>query len=558
MKTDLPQPFVERMQELLGGEFDRFMASYDEPRLYGLRINPLKINAEDWKELSPIAESAKPIPWTPTGYYYSRDDRPAKHPHYNAGLYYIQEPSAMAPVELLDVRPGHRVLDLCAAPGGKSTQIAGKLQGKGVLVANDNGAERTKALAKNIELAGVRNAVILNEEPSNLAPKFAGWFDRILVDAPCSGEGMFRKEESMIAAWESYKVEVCSKMQHDILRHAADLLAPGGRLVYSTCTFAPEENEAQIARFLVDRPDFEVMEAELKDGWRRGRPDWIEEKRDGDAAWEEAVKATAGTVRLWPHWIKGEGHYVAVLRRKAEAGPFGTNAADPAGADRPWAEPQEEASWGLKGKKASGGADRADKRYNRHSGEEAYIRAGVKERRSGGKPAGGGRLGKSAKFAKEASFDPAEAWAAFARDVLRGVPEPDARIIAYGARLFLQPVGVPELEGLKVVRPGWYIGDAEKGRFAPSQALALGLKRGQAAWSLNWAPEDEQLIRYLKGETLFVDSSDIVPADRADEGGRNGSPRGYILICVDGYPIGWGIYADGTLKNKLPAGWRVL
>ena len=312
MSITLPQSFKDKMKGLLLGDYDAFIDSYQRPRKYGLRVNRLKLSWEAFAKLSPFEGGLTPVPWTEDAFYYTEGDRPGKHPYYHAGLYYIQEPSAMVPAELLDVQPGDRVLDLCAAPGGKSTQLASKLQGSGVLVTNDNARERTKVLAKNIELAGVRNAVVLNEEPAVLAPVFEGWFDRILVDAPCSGEGMFRKDESMIGEWEKHSVERCSLMQRDILKHAAHMLAPGGTLVYSTCTFSPEENEVQIAGLLAACPELEVVQVPLAHGWARGRSDWAREY-GGDIRESENV---AGTVRLWPHLTEGEGHYAAVLRKR--------------------------------------------------------------------------------------------------------------------------------------------------------------------------------------------------------------------------------------------------
>ena len=186
----LPAGFVEKMKDLLGDELPAFLDSYEEPRAYGLRVNTLKMDATAFRERSPFTLS--PVPWVKEGFYYEEGERPGKHVYYHAGLYYIQEPSAMAPVELLDVQPCQRVLDLCAAPGGKSTQIAAKLQGSGVLVVNDNHSDRVKALVKNLELFGVRNAVVLHERPERMVGPLAGYFDRILIDAPCSGEGMFR------------------------------------------------------------------------------------------------------------------------------------------------------------------------------------------------------------------------------------------------------------------------------------------------------------------------------------------------------------------------------
>ncbi|MFN0226146.1 RsmB/NOP family class I SAM-dependent RNA methyltransferase, partial [Paenibacillus sp. KR2-11] len=306
----LPQSFLVHMKELLGEEeFPAFEASYGEARLYGLRVNTLKITPAQFLELTEW--QLEGIPWAPAGFYYQEGVRPGKHPHYHAGLYYIQEPSAMAPVELLDVQPGHRVLDLCAAPGGKTTQLAGKLQGSGLIAANDIHAERVKALVKNLELNGVHGALVLNEDPAKLQEAFRGYFDRILIDAPCSGEGMFRKEEEMAKAWQEDWTEKYAAMQRVLLRQAAVMLKAGGRLVYSTCTFSPEENEAIIAGFLDEHPDFEVVPAPALPGFSPGRPDWVPA---GDSA---RAAETAGAARLWPHRLAGEGHFAAALRRHA-------------------------------------------------------------------------------------------------------------------------------------------------------------------------------------------------------------------------------------------------
>ncbi|WP_127532544.1 RsmB/NOP family class I SAM-dependent RNA methyltransferase [Paenibacillus kobensis] len=555
MKQQLPELFVREMKERLGDEFELFMASYDAPRLYGLRSNSLKIDSAKWRQQSPF--QLRPVPWCGTGSYYDGEvDRPAKHPYYHAGLYYIQEPSAMAPVELLDVQPGHRVLDLCAAPGGKSTQIAAKLQGTGVLVTNDNATERTKALAKNIELAGVRNAVVLNEEPASLAPVFAGWFDRILIDAPCSGEGMFRKDESMIAAWERHSVERCSTMQRDIMRHAAAMLAPGGVLVYSTCTFSPIENEAQIAKLLVEHPELEPVPVRLAPGFAHGRPDWagIDWRFTGDAdgagqADENGI-ASSGMIRLWPHKLDGEGHFAAVIRRKDNAEAALASADDgsahdngrevlPAGESRGRRdEPRRETL------RISGRQERRDR-------DERGKQAGG---RRGGAASGGAlkqRGGKSAPAGGSAgAVSPAESWRSFAADHLIGAEEWQGRLIMYGSRVYLQPEQVPSLDGLRVVRAGWYLGDAGPHRFEPSQPLAMGLKADEAKRKWNGSAGDAAIVRYLKGETVHLNADELTVTD----GSANG--KGYTLVCVDGFPLGWGKYADGMLKNELPAGWR--
>jgi len=515
MTGSLPPAFLEKMKTILEEEFSGFIASYEAERLYGLRVNELKLSAQQWKELSPFGGQTRPIPWTSgAGMYVKEGVRPGKHPHYHAGLYYIQEPSAMAPVELLDVLPGQRVLDLCAAPGGKSTQIAAKLQGRGVLVTNDNAKERTKALAKNVELAGVRNAIICNEEPSRLVETFRGWFDRILVDAPCSGEGMFRKDESMIAEWEKHSVEQCSSMQRTILRDAAAMLAPGGKLVYSTCTFSPEENEAQIAALLAERPDFEVAAIEPRWGWKPGRPDLA---GCSGLLEGERLRSIEGTARLWPHHIEGEGHYAALLCRKGGAAKENALASGEA--------PDAEVGRRLKRKDA------------KPAGKQPH---------KPGKGRGGADKGKQAGLQDD---DAVEIWRANAESIVQGALAWESRVIAYGARIYIQPPGVPPLDGLRIVRPGWYVGEGIRGRLEPSQPLAMGLKREEAVRSINWSSADERTLRYLKGETVFAEDMDIAVQGDA-------SPKGYVLVCADGYPIGWGKYADGMLKNMLPAGWR--
>ena len=234
----LPQEFLERMEHMLGEEYPAFLQSYEEPRKFGLRVNTMKISVEEFQRLAPF--HLTPIPWIPNGFYYEREDDPARHPFYYAGLYYLQEPSAMTPASILPVMQGEHVLDLCAAPGGKATALGAKLAGEGLLVANDISASRAKALLKNLEIFGIRNSFVTNAYPAKLAEQFAGAFDKILVDAPCSGEGMFRKDLANARVWSLEKVKECAKTQHEIIRQAVSMLRPGGLLLYSTCTFSPE------------------------------------------------------------------------------------------------------------------------------------------------------------------------------------------------------------------------------------------------------------------------------------------------------------------------------
>ena len=285
----LPEAFLERMKTQLGQEYPAFLDSLERPRAVALRFNPLKEKKPDL----PFVKD--PVPWEPEGFYYDPDARPGLHPLHEAGVYYLQEASAMAPVSLLDPQPGERICDLCAAPGGKTTQIAGRLAGEGFLLCNEINPKRAKILSRNIERMGIANAMVTNEHPQNLADRYAGYFDRVLVDAPCSGEGMFRKEEAAVTDWSPETVAMCANRQNEILQSAAQLLKPGGRLVYSTCTFAPQENEQVIQRFLREHPEFSA--------------------EDVEAPW--FTKGNMGTFRLWPHKLLGEGHFAAVLRKNA-------------------------------------------------------------------------------------------------------------------------------------------------------------------------------------------------------------------------------------------------
>ena len=285
----LPEAFLERMKTQLGTEYQDFLESLERPRAVALRFNPLKGS----KPVLPFV--GQPVPWEPEGYYYDPAARPGLHVFHEAGVYYLQEASAMAPVALLDPQPGEKICDLCAAPGGKTTQIAGRMLGAGFLLCNEINPKRAKILSRNVERMGVANALVTNEHPQRLAERFQGFFDRVLIDAPCSGEGMFRKEEAAVTDWSMDTVEMCARRQAEIMDSGAALVRPGGRLVYSTCTFAPEEDELAVARFLETHPDFqpEPMEAP-----------WFEPGENG-------------TYRMWPHKLLGEGHFAAVLRREA-------------------------------------------------------------------------------------------------------------------------------------------------------------------------------------------------------------------------------------------------
>jgi NOL1/NOP2/sun family putative RNA methylase len=296
MNSELPAAFLARMREQLHTEeaYEAFLRTYEREPFKGLRVNTLKITKDEFEKISPF--SLRPVPWEENGFYVT-EEKIGRHPYHFAGLYYSQEPSAMSVAPLLGVQAGERVLDLCAAPGGKSTQLAQALGGKGVLVANEINGSRASILSQNVERLGVRNGVVLNASPAALAARLEGYFDKILVDAPCSGEGMFKKnEKEAVENWSEENVALCAARQTEILRSAAAMLCEGGRLVYSTCTFAPEEDEGQIASFLATMPEFELV--------------------------KEA--------KLYPHEVEGEGHFYAVLQkvsgcRRAASAPIKSN-----------------------------------------------------------------------------------------------------------------------------------------------------------------------------------------------------------------------------------------
>ncbi|MBR5355644.1 MAG: RsmB/NOP family class I SAM-dependent RNA methyltransferase, partial [Lachnospiraceae bacterium] len=284
-KIILPKEFIDSVRDLLGGELDAFVASYEKERCYGLRRNQLKYSKEDFEESMPF--DLEPVAWADEGYYYKEEERPGKHALHEGGAYYIQEPSAMSAVAMLDPKPRDVVADLCAAPGGKSTQIAGRMDSKGLLVSNEYVKDRAKILSSNIERMGISNALVLNESTDSLAGRFPSFFDKVLVDAPCSGEGMFRKEENAIPEWSLENTKMCHERQLMILDNSAQMLKAGGTLVYSTCTFNSLENEGSVNEFLSKHPEFSLVESK----------------------------------RLWPHKDKGEGHFVAKFLKQGTLTP---------------------------------------------------------------------------------------------------------------------------------------------------------------------------------------------------------------------------------------------
>ncbi len=275
---ELPQKFRERMTRTLGDAVGEFFASYDRNAYKAIRVNTLKISVDDFKKLSPFA--LKQVPWEPCGFYVG-EEKAGKTLLHEAGLYYVQEPSAMCAAPLLSVRAGEKVLDMCSAPGGKGTQLAQAMRGEGIIVLNEVNLSRAKILSQNVERLGIINAAVISCPCEQIAEHFEGYFDKILVDAPCSGEGMFLKEPNAIPEWSETTVIKCAERQALILECAQRALAVGGLLVYSTCTFSREEDEEQIEKFLLAHKNFKLISMN----------------------------------KLYPHECKGEGHFAALLQK---------------------------------------------------------------------------------------------------------------------------------------------------------------------------------------------------------------------------------------------------
>ncbi len=441
---NLPKLFEDRMKELLGEEYEEYLTCYSKPHFGGLRVNTLKSNPKEFEQICPF--SIKSIPWVKNGYYYDTNEQPAKHPYYYAGLYYIQEPSAMTPASLLPVKPGDKVLDVCAAPGGKSTELGARLQGEGVLVTNDISNSRAKALLKNIELFGIRNSLILSEAPNKLVDYFPEYFDKILIDAPCSGEGMFRKSPAIMKNWEQYGVDYYNKLQKEIILLAARMLKPGGYMLYSTCTFSPEENEGTISYLLDQYPEFKVVpalsdEATQKEyglsyeGFDFGKPEWVNGR--------EELKHC---IRLWPHKIDGEGHFITLLYKEIKDSTTSIGTAP------------------------------------------AQTINDSKSFRMNAKPSKSALSEEALEFINELEF-----------------PIKQENLVVHEDRVFLVPDGLPEIKGLRILRQGLLLGEMKKQRFEPSQALANALKVSDYRKVIKLSVKDPNVIRYLKCETIELE-----------------------------------------------------
>ena len=480
---NLPIEFEKKMKAFLGNEWEEFLYSYDNNRFQALRFNTLKVgkNKSVEEEIAGIMDKLcipmdKKVTWANDAYYYDEEKRPGKHPYHEMGLYYIQEPSAMSAAALLAPKPGMRVLDLCAAPGGKSTQLATYLGDSGLLVSNEINTQRSRILSQNIERMGIKNAIVTNEDSFVLASHFPSFFNAIQVDAPCSGEGMFRKLPEAVEQWSTENVAICAERQKEILDNAAVMLKPGGVIVYSTCTFSREENEDVIEYFLERHPDFTLEEME----------------------------------RFWPHKQDGEGHFVAKLVRRGSVNEF----------DADYEVCEENCNkvedTGLK-------ADRKTKKNKNN-----------KNRKNETKPA----LTKEnmkllSEFLDETVSEDMAAWIK------------NSRLVMFGEQLYRLPDMEVDIKGLKVQRAGLHVGEFKKQRFEPSHSLALALKYSEAKNVVKLTCDDPQTTGFFNGQSVML-----------SDGQAAECKKGWALVCVDGYPAGWGKVNGAQVKNHYPKGLR--
>ncbi len=503
----LPAAFVEEMRELFKtlpgvsvSELPAFLESLAGERSYGLRRNPLKYTKEEFEKNMPYELDG--IPWADEGYFYRREEQPGKSPYHEAGAFYIQEPSAMIAAELLGAEPGEAVADLCAAPGGKSTQIAGQMQGEGLLVCNEYVPARARILSQNLERMGVADCVVLKEDVGHMAGRFPLFFDRVLVDAPCSGSGMFRKEEEALLQWSPENVRMCAERQMEILDYAAKIVRPGGVLVYSTCSFSEAEDEGIVRRFLQEHqefsPDDSVLTRELLDAG-------------------VCPGGLPGSVRMWPHRLQGEGHFVARLVK--------------AGTDTEFGRAKRN---GMDTESGRGKADRTDTRSYRE-------KMGGKGTASGrGKAGAAGYAKKGRSGDGDGQRENRNYFTDFCKQYMNGYYlerlEEKGRFIWRKEHLFLVPACLPDLGDLRTERGGLHLGEAKKGRFEPSHTWAMTLKKEDVRQRM----ELRDPAVYLRGET--VENEDGL--------------KGWVLMLLQGKPLGWGKAGGNAVKNHYPKGLR--
>ncbi len=520
----LPIKFTQNMKTLFdeyltNEDYDLFIQSFSDQTHRGIRFNSLKISERDefldllkqmYKDFG-LPASFEPVLWSDDGFYLEGEFFPGRHFLYNTGIFYIQEPSAMLPAFVLNAKPKEIILDLCAAPGGKTVKIAADMKGEGILFSNDINETRVKALVRNVELMGCTNCVVLNESPEHLAMQMPGYFDKILLDAPCSGEGMFRRDSDAIMSWENFGNDACVKMQREILHHVDKLLKPGGVLVYSTCTFSTLENEEMIKWFCLEYPWFEVVPITNLKGVDHGLSIDLQIK---------------GTARIFPHYSKGEGHFCAKLFKN----PLPESLSDKI--------ESENAEFVKNSPKASAiniytKTIRNNRTKNDKSQEKYQNKVPID-------------------FNKEQFIN---AFITFSNDVLTSecvdkvLFSCNQHLQIISGHVYTLPQEIPALNTLKIAKKGLYLGELKSAKskiiFEPSHSFLLSRTRTDLKNSLSFDASDPILLKYLKGETISCQIPDSLFANS------------YIPICVQGFPVGWGkIMESDMIKNLYPQGWR--
>jgi len=532
---NFPEEFKKSVKSLfeknsMGSETEEFFESLCMNYVRGIRFNRLKVSDEKefvrlleliYEETTSSDEYCKEfvfekIPWSDDGYYIPQNMYPGRHPLYNSGIFYIQEPSAMLPGRIADVKPGERILDICAAPGGKTLKLASDMEGEGILFSNDINSERTKALIRNIELAGCTNCVVLNESPEKLSNNFYEYFDKVLIDAPCSGEGMFRKDFSAIVSWEKFGPETCVVMQREILRSVDKMVKNGGEIIYSTCTFNSSENEEMMNWFLHEFPNYRVVVTSLND-------DLLKETNLSKGF--NFGNGTENALRVFPHKAKGEGHFVVKLKKHNTGNEEATDIHNP---------------------------EYENKILCRQKSEKKSKGISVKT-----------KIEKNLKYKSEENDfsvqDFKDAFNYFGENLfsdkyLSGFYSKFKNIQIFSNHVYALPEYIPDLNGLNVPKKGFYIGKVKKTRekiiFEPSHSLAITLKMEDVKYFISFASKNIELQKYLKGQTLFT--KDVFNCNIKE----NIPDNGYVLIGVLGYSLGWGkVIQKNTIKNLYPPGW---
>jgi 16S rRNA C967 or C1407 C5-methylase (RsmB/RsmF family)/NOL1/NOP2/fmu family ribosome biogenesis protein len=531
----LPSAFEAEMKQLLGEDYPLYADSLTHCPARGLRVNEMKISVAGFLALRRKygLPDPEPVPWVHDGFYVPEDEDAAGSPLYFAGLYYLQDPSAMTPAENLPVRAGDRILDLCAAPGGKATELLARLEkaeresdGRrgGILYANDISASRAKALRKNIERMGGTRVFVTAETPERLALHFPGYFDKILIDAPCSGEGMFRTQPAMMKHWEEEGPAYYAAIQETILEQAYSMLAPGGMILYSTCTYSVMEDEAMVERMLVRHADLAAESLREYSGFSHISAGKLldclgEELAEEYGLTEKVLMERYGSlehelpyVRLYPHRVRGEGQFAALIRKRSE--------------EEDASEPQSR-------------------------GDAPDVQAAGTFSETPENP-------DAVKHAENLS-DPCAAFHEYTS----------------GGEVHLLPAGYRPSPGLHYLLTGVHKGTKKDEGFLPSQSYAM--TRSAASWPdvIDMAADDIRAMKYLRGETLLLTEKEMKAAPAKDTGkkkrktgaaGRAGRPdkktdrtkQEMTLVTVDGYPLGFGKRNGPRLKNGLAPGWRKL